>query len=298
MQHLSEGLNKIASALRSLKHRKMMGRWSFLFVKENGEIISIDRFKELVITLVLVMIIMLAATTSLYFLYKSETGENKRLQKALKTFEDKIAALQDEKDVLMVRLVLAESKIKDGQSDRRENITEQSIETLSSESVPVKENTSLDSDKKAFGPDKNRLVSKQAAVSFEPTKTAREIVKSENITAVDVEDLDVFHDANKNSLKVKFILRKTDSNAKTVSGRAFIVLKSDKAEEDPFVVPSVPLASGRPTQVRRGQYFSIAHFKWMKFEKKNQPVPKPLKHVTVFIFASSGELLLEKDFAL
>ena len=105
MQHLSESLNKIASALRSLKHRKMMGRWSFLFVKENGEIISIDRFKELVITLVLVMIIMLAATTSLYFLYKSETGENKRLQKALKTFEDKIAALQDEKDVLIRQLI-------------------------------------------------------------------------------------------------------------------------------------------------------------------------------------------------
>ena len=123
MKNLSKRLNRIINVLRSLKHGKMTGRWSFLFVKEDGEIISIDRFRELVIALVLVMIIMLATTAGFYFLYKSGTKENKRLEKALKTSEEKIAALQNEKDVLMVRLVLAESKIKDGQPDRRKDTT-------------------------------------------------------------------------------------------------------------------------------------------------------------------------------
>ena len=298
MQNLAKRLNRVVNALRSLKNRKMIGRWSFLFVKEDGEIISIDRFKELVITLAVVMIVMLIATASFYLLYKSKTDDHRRLQKELETYKDKLAALQDEKDVLMVRLVLAESKAKDGKSALREDITEQSIETLSKEGDTEKASASVNSNKKTLGLSKNPRTPKQVAVSVDSGNTAPDIVKSENLTTVDVEDLDVFHDAHKNSLIVKFILRKTDSNTKTVSGRAFVVLKSDEGDEDPFVLPSVPLASGRPTQVKRGQYFSIAHFKWMKFERKNQPHAKPLKHVTVFIFASSGELLLKKDFAL
>ncbi|MBW1694196.1 MAG: hypothetical protein JRJ41_08555 [Deltaproteobacteria bacterium] len=296
MQNLSKRSNRITDVLRSLKHRKMSGQWSFLFVKENGKIISIDRFKELVMTLAVVMTIMFVTITVVYVLYKGVKEKNENLEKAMKASEQKIVALQDEKDVLMVRLVLAESKIKNQHPDVKKDLNDQTTGTLSNESIPVKIKTN--SEKKTFELVENHSATKQNAVLSGSRDTTQKIGKVEMLTFVDIEDMDVFHDANKNILRVKFILRKTEPTIKNVSGRAFVVLKSDNDEKDPLVLPSVSLTSGKPSQVKRGQYFSIAHFKWMKFEKRYQPATESFRRVTAFIFTTKGELLLEKDFAI
>lgn len=274
----------------------MSGQWSFLFVKENGEIISIDRFKELAITLAVVMTIMFVTITAFFVLYKGVKEENKNLEKAMTASKQKIVALQDEKDVLMVRLVLAESKIKNQQPDIKKDINDQTTEMLSSESIPEKINTN--SEKKTLELVEKYSAPKHKAILSESRDTTEKIGEAETLTPVDVEDMDVFHDANKNILRVKFILRKTEPTIKNVSGRAFVVLKSNNNEKDPLVLPSVSLTSGKPSQVKRGQYFSIAHFKWMKFEKRYQPVTESFQRVTAFIFTTKGELLLEKDFAI
>lgn len=284
MKNLSKHLNRIVNVLSSIKPGKTSGQWSFLFVKESGEIISIDRFKELVVILVVVMAITFATITGFYVLYKKEKGKNENLKKALTDSKQKIAALQDKKDVLMVRLVLAESKVKDQQPDLKDEKNEPSTEMLSNGNISATENTNTDGTKKT--------------VLSETKDTTETITKPEILTVVDAEDVDVFHDTNKNILRVKFILRKTDPAIKTVSGRAFVVLKSNKDEMDPLVLPSVSLTSGKPSQIRRGQYFSIAHFKWMKFEKKFYPTAESFQYVTVFAFTTEGELLLEKEIAI
>jgi len=296
MQNLPKRLNRITDVLRSLKHGKMSGQWSFLFVKENGEIISIDRFKELVMTLAVVMTIMFVTIIGFYVLYKGVKEKNENLEKALKASEQKTVALQDEKDVLMVRLVLAESKTKNQQPDVKKDIHDQTAEALSNESIPARINTN--SEKKTFELVENHSAPKQKAILSESRDTTEKIGEAEILTPVDVEDMDIFHDAKKNILRVKFILRKTEPTIKNVSGRAFVVLKSNNDEKDPLVLPSVSLSSGKPSQVKRGQYFSIAHFKWMKFEKRYQPATESFQRVTAFIFTTKGELLLEKDFAI
>jgi len=296
MQNLPKRLNRITDVLRSLKRGKMSDQWSFLFVKENGEIISIDRFKELVMTLAVVMTIMFVTIIGFYVLYKGVKEENENLEKALKASEQKTVTLQDEKDVLMVRLVLAESKIKNQQPNVKKDMHDQTTEALSNESVPARINTN--SEKKTFELVENHSAPKQKPILSESRDTTKKIGEAEILTPVDVENMDIFHDAKKNILRVKFILRKTEPTIKNVSGRAFVVLKSDNDEKDPLVLPSVSLASGKPSQVKRGQYFSIAHFKWMKFEKRYQPVTESFQRVTAFIFTTKGELLLEKDFAI
>lgn len=296
MQDLPKRKNRIADVLRSLKYGKMSGQWSFLFVKENGEIISIDRFKELVMTLAVVITIMFVTITGFYVLYKGVKEKNENLEKALKVLEQKTVALQDEKDVLMVRLVLAESSIKNQQPDVKKDINDQMTETLPNESISAKINTN--SEKKTFELVENHSAPKQEAILSESSDAADKIGGAEILTPVDVEDMDIFHDAQKNILRVKFILRKTEPTIKNISGRAFVVLKSDNEDKDPLVLPSVSLTSGKPSQVKRGQYFSIAHFKWMKFEKRYQPVIESFQRVTAFIFTTKGELLLEKDFAI
>ncbi|UCD32225.1 MAG: hypothetical protein JSV38_15965 [Desulfobacterales bacterium] len=202
--------------------------------------------------------------------------------------------MQDEKDVLMVRLVLAQSKINNHQPDVRKTINDQTSETLSNGGRLEKTNFK----KKTFESDENHPAPKQKAILSASMDTTGKINKVAILTTVDVEDMDVYHDAKKNILRVKFILRKIEPTIKSISGRAFVVLKSDTNEKDSLVIPSVPLASGKPSQKNRGQYFSIAHFKWMKFEKRYQPKTVLFQRVTIFVFSTKGELILEKDFAI
>lgn len=284
MQNLQKRLSRFANVLSAIKHGKKSGQWSFLFVRENGEIISIDRFKELVIALVVIVAIMFITTTGFILLYKSEKGKNEHLKKTLKTSEQKSVALQKEKDVLMVRLVLAESKVRDKRPDLKGDTNEPSLEMSSNENSLKEENTNTDGMKKA--------------AFSEPMDTTETVTDGEMSAIVDVENVDIFHDIKSNILKVKFILKKTDATAKTVSGRAFVILKRDKGEIDPLVIPSVSLSSGKPSQIKRGQYFSIAHLKWMNFEKKYQSGIKSFKYLTIFIFSTEGKLLLEKEISI
>lgn len=270
--------------LSAIKDGKTSGQWSFLFVKENGEIISIDRFKELVITLIAVVAIMAITTIVFSIFYKSEKGKNEHLKKALKTAEQKLSALQEKNDVLMVRLVLAESKARDKGSDLKGGVNEPSVGTLPNKRIRGEENTTTDG--------------MQKEVSPEPTETSETDTGVVTPAIVKIENVDMFHDKKNNVLNFKFILKKIDETAKKVSGRAFVLLKDDKGEIDPLVIPSVSLSSGRPSQIKRGQYFSIAHLKWMNFKKKYQSTIKPFKYVTVFIFSTEGKLLLEKEMSI
>ena len=284
MQNLQKRLSRFANVLSAIKHGKTGGQWSFLFVKENGEIISIDRFKELVITLVVIVAIMFITATGFILLYKSEKGKSENLKKTLKSSEQKIAALQEEKDVLMVRLVLAESRVRDKGHDLKENTNGPSPEMPSNESSLEEENAKTDGlEKTAFS---------------EPMDATETVIDNEISAIVNVKNVDIFYDTKNNILNVKFILKKTDASATTVSGRAFVLLNRDKGEVDPLVIPSVSLSSGKPSQIKRGQYFSITHLKWMNFKKKFQSGIKSFKYLTIFIFSTEGKLLLEKEMAI
>jgi hypothetical protein len=270
-----------------------------LFINEQGEIVSVDRFKGLFVAVALVMIVMLAIIICFYFLYKGKIKENDSLKKALKTSKQKITVLREEKDVLMVRFVLAESKLRNGKLGTQEKSVEKSIKNLDDESGSTEANTSAENEEKAFGRAENNLIIKQTAAYSESTGSTDRRVKPEKLQVVDIEDLTVLHETDKKELIIKFILRKIAQNSKTVSGRAFVVLKRDNVDQDQWLaLPSVPLISGKPSQVKRGQYFSIANFKWIKFERKSQAVTKRFQSVTVFIFATTGELLLEKELAI
>ena len=284
MRKLQKRWSQLTNLLSSIKHGKLSGQWSFLFVKDNGEIISIDRFKELVIILVAVVAITAITATVFSVLYKNEKGKNEHLEKALKTSEQKIVALQEEKDVLMVRLVLAESKIREKRPDLKENTNKSSTEVLPNEGVQGKEDTNTE--------DLKVVASPELTAS---TETATDV---EMPAVVSIDNVDIFYDKKNNTLNVKFILKTTDAAAATVSGRAFVLLKRDTDDTDSLVIPSVALSSGKPSQIKRGQYFSIANLKWMNFKKKYPPAIKSFKYVTVFIFSTEGELLLEKEMVI
>jgi len=279
MENLPLNLAKEVSTQPLPKPKKRIRRWSLMFVGDHGEIISVERFKLMAISLVFVIIIVVASAACLYFFSKSNIKENKNLKNALASLQQKVEALRDEKDILMVRLVLAESKLEPKQAKNRKK----PADTSTVQSALAK--------KKALIAKKNPEI-----------KQFAKPVQTKKLQAVDVKDVSVRHELLEiggSSLRIKFTLKKTDQNSETVSGHAFVVLKHNEVDKNQWLVlPSVPLISGKPARIKRGKYFSIARFKSMQFEESYLAVPKLFKNMTVYIFAKTGALMLKKEFPI
>ncbi len=277
MENLPLNLAKEVSTQPLPKPKKRIRRWSLMFVGDHGEIISVGRFKLMAISLAFVMIIVVASAACLYFFSKSNIKENQNLKNALASLQQKVEALRDEKDILMVRLVVAESKLEPKQAKNRKKPAELSTAPIAS----VKKKTNI-----------------APGTSGTPAKP----VQTKKLQAVDVKDVIVRHkllEIGGSSLRIKFTLKKTDQNSETVSGHAFVVLKHNEVDKNQWLIlPSVPLISGKPARIKRGKYFSIARFKSMQFEKNYLAVPKLFKNMTVYIFAKTGALMLKKEFPI
>lgn len=299
MNNLPPKSSIAANAVTSSKTKKGTGRWSILFIKGHGEIISVDRFKGIVFIFAFLMVVIIVTTACFYFLYKNKIKENENLKNTLTALEQKVVTLQDEKDVLMVRLVITEQKVKTDNDKTLEKGVEKPPETLSFRSASAKNKTGETATKTMSLPRENNLGTKKTADISGSVDKLVNPVQTKKPPAVRIEDLSVVNETKRNIVNVNFILKNTDPNSKTVKGRAFVVLKHEDADQNQWILlPSASFNEGKPFPINRGQYFSIANFKWMKFHKKIQAVTKPYNNATIFVFTTAGVLLLEKNFPL
>jgi len=271
----------IPHALR--KPSKRARRWTLLFVADYGEIISFGHFKGLAVALASVLVAAVAAAVWFFFLYTNTKEESYHLKNDLAVLRQHATALRDEKDMLMARLVMAESKMKKAYTQ------EKKIEK-SSDQMPAKGESA-----------KPKSSASQAAfVAGEPNKTktmpggANRVKDSQRITA---ENFYVFHEPDTSTLKVRFFMRNTAKDADRISGHIIVILKPIEHDRNKWlVIPSVPLVSGKPSGENRGLSFSISRYKNVRLKAKGITVPNRFKRATVFVFATTGGLLLEKDF--
>lgn len=279
------------------KPQKRTSHWNILFVGDHGKVISVGRFKSVAVVSTLIIAVVLAVMLWLFYLYKSNARDNTGLKNALQAEKQKTAVLRNEKDLLMVRLVLAESKINAGQVNDQKKVVETKPVVVQDQKASVSQKTEaadLNITKTATKlPEKKPVLASAAATETAGISSESEQIEEPKI--VGVEKLTVVHETDTNRLKAAFVLRKSDPKIESISGRAFVILKNNTDDQKQWLtIPSVSLVSGKPSQIYRGQYFSIARFKPMKFERKVID-PSPFQKVNVFIFSKDGKLLLEKE---
>ena len=277
MEDLSRNLAKAVKVHKPPKLSKRAGSWSILFLGDHGQIISTRIPKKLVITLAIVLVIAIISFSWLLIVFKSTREDNQNLSSALDISGQKVMSLCDEKDLLMVRLVVAESKLKNRDADISPD-TDPCVET---------EANSKAIDKPASLPNKKQVEEKTA------------FAQPEKFQKTAVEDFIVLFEPDTAALKVQFKIVNTSQNARPVSGHAFVILKQSEVDQKSWLIlPPVPLVSERPALFKKGQYFSISRFKVIKFKAQNEADPKRFKTATVFVFTTTGELLLEKSFPI
>ena len=111
---------------------------------------------------------------------------------------------------------------------------------------------------------------------------------------VAIEKFSVTREGVDGDLLVRFDIRNMSEKPGGISGRIFTILKPDnKPQAKWLVVPKARLKNGIPSQYKKGQYFSIAHFKPVKFRIENQEGPEFYKKAAIYIFNEKGELMFE-----
>jgi len=241
---------------------KRVRQWTLLLISNRGKSITIKWFKTLAITTASVLLLSLSASAWFGFLFKNSIESNKNLLDDLKNLQHKIVSLEHEKDILMARLIVTESRVE-------ERIVK-TDDTILVEQTDVKE-----------------------------SKIKKKSAEPEMPISVSADDLIVFHQPDLNTLRVQYMLRNNGSKAQAISGRSVVILKNKENDnqEKWLILPRVPLVSGKPSG-KKGRNFSIFNLKTMKFRANDQTGPGQFNIATVYIYSRTGNLLLEKDFPI
>lgn len=270
-----------------------------MLVGDHGKIISFGRFKGVAFLSVLLCSVVIAALLGLYLLYKGKAAENLRLKNQLEASQNDLMSLREEKDLLLVRMVLAEAK-KSPESGRPqaepgEKAPQETVVQAAGEEVPGAAAAAPGADKKALKSEKSEeppVEPVRSEAPAPPDQTQQE----EKLPIVDLENFAAGYDRSTGRVTATFLLKKIDPDMESVSGRAFVTLKFHPADQQQWVtMPSVSLDAGKPSPIKRGQYFSIARFKPMKFERSVSGRRTDVESATVFVFSTTGELLLQKE---
>ncbi len=249
---LEKAVNFAASLLKSKRKYHTL-----ILLGDDGKIKHIRILRGMIITLLLVQIVVLCSG-AYFFSSGMRFVEDKRvMENALIISQKNYLKIRDEKDMLMARLVLAESLVNKETGSARVLKPEETSANASVTQIPRT-----------------------------PVNSGR----------VSIDNINVFHEPNANRLKIEFDI-KSNRNSRQVSGYSFVVLKENDIDEAGWLpVPFVSLVSKRPTAINKGRYFSTSKFTTVKLTTNIRSVPLRFKLATVFVYSVSGELLLEKDF--
>lgn len=126
-----------------------------------------------------------------------------------------------------------------------------------------------------------------ASATIEAAKTRQKIISIEKFT--------VTSDGTTGHVLVRFDIRNVSKTRGEVSGRIFALLKPETGLEDQWlVIPSAIVKNGMPSDYKKGQYFSISHFKPVEFRVKHKVDPEGFKQASIFIFNNQGDLICDK----
>ena len=244
------------------KTSKRVRQWTLLIISNRGKSITIKWFRTLAITIALILVLAITTSTWLGYLYKNSIISNKNLQFDFRNLQHKIISLEHEKDILMAKLILTESRVEESMAK-------------TDDTIPFDKTASKNSD------------------------IEKKSVQPEIPLSVSADDLIVFHQPDLNTLRVQYMLRNNGSKAHAIAGKSVVILKNkgDNDQRKWLILPHVPLVSGKPSG-KKGRNFSIFNLKKMKFRANDQTGPGQFNIATVYVYSATGKLLIEKDFPI
>ncbi len=279
MEDISRELEREIARSRPRPFKKDL-KTRTLTVDDFGRIRAADHLRPLVRGLAVISALAILALVALYDRYADLSGEAVQMAGELDQTGRKIAELKAEKEILMARLVIA------GEDPVISKPSTDSAKIPLAGSRKPAENLSPETVDPATGDEPGG----SAMAAETPDENEPETQK-----IISLENFSVSRDRAHQDLMVRFDIRNISKETGGVSGRIFTVLKPDTDDPETWrVVPPVSLKNGIPQQPRKGQYFSIAHFKPVQFRIKNASDPEFFQKAAIYIFNDQGDLIFER----
>ena len=260
-------------------------RWTLLFIGNSGKPITLKRFKGMVLFTLIVVCVFIALAAGLFLWNRNILREKNQLESHLKNIEKQNQELRHEKDILLTRLVVAESRVPGNQ-----------------DSMP--KNQTVEESPERTEPDANHAEQSVPLVMTTPKTEGQNQVEVPSNSdppgsglSVAIENFKLSVRSDNNSLRVQFKLKNTSPYSQHVSGHAIVVLKGEEIQQNQWVsLPGISLVEGKPTGSQQGKAFGINNFKIMRFTASRPHSPERFQTASVYVFTQTGELLLEQDF--
>jgi len=260
-------------------------RWTLLFIGNRGKPITLRRFKGMVIVNLLVICVVIVLAAGLFWWNRNILQEKNLLESNLKKTEEQNQELRYERDILLTRLVVAESRTLEKQgSAPQKKIDEESQGQTEQDSNYAEQSVPL-----------AKTMTKTEVQNQMPAQAGNDPPASGLSVAID--NFKVSFKSGNNSLRVQFKLKNTSPYSQHVSGHAIVVLKGEEIQQNHWVsLPGMSLVEGKPTGRQKGYAFGISNFKIMRFTANKTHSPEKFQTASVYIFSQTEELLLEQDF--
>ena len=260
-------------------------RWTLLYIGNRGKPITLRRFKGMVLFTLLVICVIIVLAAGLFYWNRNILREKNQLESHLKKLTEQNQELRHERDILLTRLVVAESRALYNQDSMPENQTDEESPEQTEQDTKYSEQSAPFVMTTAETGDQNQV--KVQADSAPPASGL----------SVAIEKFQISVKSGNNSLRVQFQLKNTSSDSQHVAGHAIVVLKGEAIQPAQWVsLPGLSLVAGKPTGRQQGNAFGISNFKIMKFTASKPHSPEKFQTASVYVFTQTGELLLEQDF--
>ncbi len=317
MEDISRELEKEIAQSKPKPYKKDREK-RILIVDDFGQMKSGEYLKHLVRILSVLTVVCVVVAAIFFKLYSDVSKDSSIIKDRLILADKNIETLKKEKEVLMARLVilgkepfLEKESINDKKAPQKNEVIANAKDKKLMTGKMQKIATITSNIKKKAPALQESVTKEKTTANSSELNTVRDVIKETSQTQEKVEDnvqtssletnmvsiekFTVTNDRVNGDLLVRFDIRNISKESGDVSGRIFTVLKPDNKPQDQWqVVPAAPLKAGIPSEFKKGQYFSIAHFKPINFRIKNSAAPDFFQKASIYIFNSQGDIIFEK----
>ena len=275
--------------IKKNRRRGTNRRWTLLFIGDHGNTITVKHFKAIIVAVVGIFFLVFALLAVLFFSHQKTLKANSDLQNRYQNSKQQIETLRHEKEILMARLVVAESKV----NERVAEVQQPKKNPAATE--PAGTQPEQAPRPKAASPPPPKKPDTQIQRSQSEDQQVQE---TEAVMQVAVANFKVSRESGTQNVKAQFRVKNASTGYPRVAGHTVVILKGAGLEQSQWLVmPSVSLVDNKPTG-KRGKAFSIKRFRTMNFTSRAPKHADQFKTAEVYVYSKEGKLLLEQDFAV
>jgi hypothetical protein len=292
MEDPSRILGKDRGVAGAQKRGRFSGRWSVLLIDDVGRTISFYLSKRLgfaiMASLAVLVVLFICSALSFVLMLRTHTG----LQKQCDLLTAELESAKSDKEKAMMQLVLLKetSNPTDNEPVPAPVREPHDMERPEQESLPGHE------------ADRGPEMSKEpepAAVAPQPLPPPEEKIPApDSDKRVAVDKLEIWRKPGGNDFRFRYVVKNANREGGKISGYTFLVLTPHESSPavPPRVFPGTSLVGGKPSDYRRGLYFSIARYKSVDGTLTDISTIGRYRTATIYAYSDTGNLLMERAF--